>query len=167
MIGSRIKKLRKALDLTQQEFSLKIGVKRNTIAKYETGRGDPIDAVISLICREFNVSEEWLRTGAGGDAAMFEKKPETQLDELAKIYDLDDLDRRIILRYLQLSERDREVVKQYMHSIVSDLETAAPQSDQDTLKQKADEYSDMAREQFILEESTGSPVSSVKESDVG
>lgn len=64
-MGERIKELRKALNLTQQEFSDRIGVKRNTIAQYETGRNDPIDAVISLICREFNVSETWLRTGEG------------------------------------------------------------------------------------------------------
>lgn len=61
----RLKKLRKTLDMTQQEFADKIGIKRNTIATYESGRNEPIDAVISLICREFNVNEEWLRTGKG------------------------------------------------------------------------------------------------------
>lgn len=29
------------------------------------GRNDPIDAIVTLICREFGVSEEWLRTGEG------------------------------------------------------------------------------------------------------
>ena len=62
---NRIKKIRKELDLTQQEFADKIGIKRNTLSTYESGRNEPIDAVISLICREFNVSKEWLRTGEG------------------------------------------------------------------------------------------------------
>ena len=61
----RIKELRKALHFTQQEFADRIGIKRNTIANYETGRNEPIDAVISLICKEFNVNERWLRTGEG------------------------------------------------------------------------------------------------------
>ena len=61
----RLKELRKALHLTQQELSDRIGVKRNTIANYETGRNIPIDAVVALICREFHVSEAWLRTGEG------------------------------------------------------------------------------------------------------
>lgn len=61
----RIKKLRKDLDLTQREFGDRIGIKGNSIANYELGRNEPIDAVISLICREFNVSEEWLRYGTG------------------------------------------------------------------------------------------------------
>lgn len=61
----RIKEIRKKLDLTQQEFADRIGIKRNTIANYETGRNDPVNSVISLICREFSVSEEWLRYGTG------------------------------------------------------------------------------------------------------
>ena len=61
----RLKQLRKTLDLTQQEFADRIGTKRNTIAKYETNTNMPSDAVISLICREFNVNKNWLRTGTG------------------------------------------------------------------------------------------------------
>lgn len=61
----RLKKLRKALDLTQQEFADRIGSKRNTVAKYETETNTPSAAVVSLICREFNVNEEWLRDGIG------------------------------------------------------------------------------------------------------
>lgn len=64
-MNDRLKKLRKALDLTQQEFADRIGVKRNSLANYETGRNTPIDAIIVSICREFNVNEEWLRTGSG------------------------------------------------------------------------------------------------------
>lgn len=61
----RLKKLRKTLDLTQQEFADRIGIKRNTLSTYESGRNIPIDAVIALICREFNVNEHWLRDGTG------------------------------------------------------------------------------------------------------
>ena len=64
-MDKRIKKLRKTLDLTQQAFADKLGIRQNTIAKYETGRGTPTTSVISLMVREFNVNEEWLRTGKG------------------------------------------------------------------------------------------------------
>ena len=64
-LKDRLRKLRKTLDLTQQKFGERIGVKGNTIAQYEMGRNEPIDSVFSLICKEFNVSEEWLRTGKG------------------------------------------------------------------------------------------------------
>lgn len=61
----RLKILRKKLDLTQQEFAERIGSKRNTVAKYETEANTPSTAVVSLICREFNVNEDWLRNGNG------------------------------------------------------------------------------------------------------
>lgn len=77
-MNERIKKLRKALDLTQREFGERIGVKGNTIAQYEVGRNEPIDAVISLICREFDVNETWLRTGEG---EMFVQK--SRSDEIS------------------------------------------------------------------------------------
>lgn len=64
-MNDRIKKVRTALGLSQQEFADRIGIKRGAVANYEVGRNEPIDAVISLICREFNVSEHWLRTGEG------------------------------------------------------------------------------------------------------
>ena len=73
----RLKKLRKALDLTQQEFADRIGISRGNIATYETRDGSPGNSVINLICREFNVSETWLRTG---DGEMFIKR--TRNDEL-------------------------------------------------------------------------------------
>lgn len=64
-MDERIKKVRKSLDLTQQKFADRLGVARNNIAGYETGKRYPSEAVISLICREFDVNEDWLRTGEG------------------------------------------------------------------------------------------------------
>ena len=64
-MSERLKELRKMLGLTQQEFADRLGIKRNAVTNYEVGRNAPADMVVSLICREFNVSEEWLRTGKG------------------------------------------------------------------------------------------------------
>lgn len=71
----QLKKLRKHLDMTQQAFADKIGMKQNTIAQYEMGRTIPSDAIVFSICREFGVNEEWLRTGEG---EMFEELTEQQ-----------------------------------------------------------------------------------------
>lgn len=64
-MNERLKALRKSLNLTQKDFAEKIGIKRNTLAKYETGVISPSTAVVSLICRVFNVNEDWLRSGEG------------------------------------------------------------------------------------------------------
>ena len=78
---TRLKAVRKAVGLTQQEFADRLGIKRGAVANYEIGRNDPIDAVISLICREFGVNETWLRTGEGEMFAPVD--PENQLMEWA------------------------------------------------------------------------------------
>ncbi len=64
-MNERIKQLRKELGLTQQQFADGLKIARGNIAAYEVGKNAPSDAVISLICREFNVNEAWLRDGSG------------------------------------------------------------------------------------------------------
>ena len=65
-IGDRIKELRKSvLEMTQDEFSEKIGIKRSGLSLVEIGRNNPSDQTIRSICREFGVSESWLRYGEG------------------------------------------------------------------------------------------------------
>lgn len=61
----RIKTLRKSTGLNQTDFGARVGVKGNTIGNYEIGLRNPSDAVVFSICREFNVSENWLRHGEG------------------------------------------------------------------------------------------------------
>lgn len=113
-IGERIKAVRDKLDITQEDFAQKIGTKRNTVTNYEAGRREPMESTIKSICREFNVNYDWLKDGEG---EMFDAVPETLVDELAQEFNLDDLDRRIILGYLQLSESDRGTIKRYIQSL--------------------------------------------------
>lgn len=113
-IGERIKAVRQAKDMTQEDFSQKLGTARNTIANYEIGRREPMEATIKSICREFNVNYDWLKDGEGD---MFDAVPETLVDELGQEFNLDDLDRRIILGYLQLSEADRGAIKRYIQGL--------------------------------------------------
>lgn len=118
----RIKELRKALGLTQQKFADALGVKQNTIAQYESGRNAPIDAVVSLICREFNVNEEWLRTGEG---AMFLER--SRDEELSAFFgDLlagqPDFKRRLITVLSRLDESEWELLEQMADKLVEETQ---------------------------------------------
>lgn len=113
-MNQRIKLLRKSLDLTQREFGDRIGVKGNTIANYELGRNEPIDAVISLICREFNVSEEWLRDGTGD---MFIADNLSELDALVMKYGLSDADQVLIEKYISLKPKSRDTIIQFISEV--------------------------------------------------
>ncbi|HCO62550.1 MAG TPA: XRE family transcriptional regulator [Clostridiales bacterium] len=110
-MNDRIKSLRKQLGLTQEEFAARIRVKRGAIANYEIGRNEPVDSVLSLICREFRVNEQWLRTGEG---EMF--LPKSRNEELLAFVeqlagsDSNDIRVQIATIMARLSSEDWEAV---------------------------------------------------------
>lgn len=61
----RIAEVRKAVNLTQEKFAAQLGLSRNFLWMIEKGDRVPSDRTIADICREFNVNENWLRTGEG------------------------------------------------------------------------------------------------------
>ena len=117
-MNERIKKLRKELDMTQQEFAEGIGIKRNTMATYESGRNEPIDAVISLICTKYNVNENWLRTGEG---EMFVEM--SYDDEIAQFVgqvmgeEDDSFKKRLISGLAALDDNGWKVLEDFLDSI--------------------------------------------------
>lgn len=70
-INERINKVRKRKEFTQKDFGERIGMKANSISDIEKGKNSVTEYVIKLVCSEFNVNEQWLRTGEGGDENMF------------------------------------------------------------------------------------------------
>ena len=117
----RIKLLRQSLKMTQQEFADKLHIKRGAIANYEVGRNIPADSVIALICKEFDVSESWLRTG---DGPMFvAQSPDEQITAyVAKTLRGDNEFKKAILSLL-LSRTDEElaVIERAYHDLESIL----------------------------------------------
>lgn len=57
--------MRQHFGLSQFDFGNKIGVTTSSISKLEKGTNNPSDQTCKLICQEFNVSPQWLRTGEG------------------------------------------------------------------------------------------------------
>lgn len=121
-IGERLKKLRKELGLTQAAFAARIGSVQNTVTGYESGRRNPSVPVIALVCREFNVREEWLRTG---DGPMFPQKEPEPLDLLLKDRgvlpgDLPSV-KSVVESFLELDKPSRDAVIQFVQSCAEKL----------------------------------------------
>ena len=64
-IGTRIKGIRKGAGLTLEKFGAKIGITAASISTIENGKSNPSVQTVLMICREFNVNEDWLRDGTG------------------------------------------------------------------------------------------------------
>lgn len=119
-IGERIKKLRRFLDLTQQEFADRLGVSRGNIGAYETDRSNVGPAAFSLICRTFNVSEAWLRDGEGGEDPVFVKRD--RLDELETfVADLETQDPDFRHRLLTILAKFRPEQWELLEEMVQEL----------------------------------------------
>lgn len=80
-MNDRIKEIRKALGLSQDEFGRRLGVTRGAVTNIELNKVEPKPLFVDLICREFNVNELWLREGIG---EMFQER--TRSEELAAFF---------------------------------------------------------------------------------
>lgn len=114
-MNERIKILRKHLGLSGEKFGERIGVQRNAISRIETGKNGLTEANIKSICREFNVSEDWLRYGKGD---MFNELSKISLDEL--MADADPLDLAIMKAYFSLDKDIRKKALEHFQKCLSD-----------------------------------------------
>lgn len=79
-MNERVKELRKFLGFSGEKFGERLGVTKTAISLIESGKNNITDQMVKSICREFGVSEEWLRTGEGEMLV-----PVTTDDEFARI----------------------------------------------------------------------------------
>lgn len=66
----QIRTLREYLKLTRADFGERIGMSGDSINNLERGRIVIKDFILKLISQEFNVDENWLRTGEGSMFAL-------------------------------------------------------------------------------------------------
>ena len=105
-MNERIKELRKIKNMTLEAFGAKVGVTRAAVSNIENCRSNPSDQLILSICREFGVSEQWLRTGTG---EMF--PPRTRAQEIADfaadlLSDEPESIRSVVISYLMRWDAD-------------------------------------------------------------
>lgn len=117
-MNERFKQIRKALGMTQDEFSSKISLSRNFIAQIESGTKTPSDRTVSDVCREFNVNGDWLRTG-NGEMFIPETKDEQITNMLADVLKSEDSDfkKRLIVALSKLDEPGWNALEKFIDSI--------------------------------------------------
>lgn len=104
----RLKQIRKnsPYGKTQDAFAEFLGISKQNISSYETGRRSPSDGVIQLICQKCHVNKEWLLTGKGD----MESSIDTDYESVAVyIGETDPKAKQAILEYWKLSDEDKEL----------------------------------------------------------
>ncbi len=114
----RIKSLRLSQNLNQENFSKRINISRSNLGNIETGKVKPTERILSDICREFSINEDWLRYG---EEPMY--RPPMEIDNLlaSKIGELiasdDEFVKSFVLEFLNLSPEAKESVKSFLRNI--------------------------------------------------
>lgn len=143
MIGDRIKEIRTALKLNQIDFGKRLNLSQSAVANYEKNVRVPIDAVILSICREFSVSEAWLRTGEG--EPFVEKTRDQQIEDMVNeimAEKPEDFRRRFIHALTALDVEGWKAVEAFIDQVAA--QEPAPESG---LKYNKE----MSREDFLRE----------------
>ena len=104
-IFDRIIKVRSESKESQEKFAAKLGLSRNFINQVENKKKNVSDRTISDICREYNINEEWLRTGSGDMTVPISKDKEISR-MLATVLksDENDFKRRLISALSRLDD---------------------------------------------------------------
>lgn len=121
-INERISELIDELNIKQKDFAYKIKLKPNTLSMIRSGKRAVTDRVISDICREFNISEVWLREGLG---PMRSNKPARSKILTFADY-VDNLDKSSFLKLLmesvaELSDKQLEQMEEIGKSILHNI----------------------------------------------
>ena len=117
----RIKAVRKELALNQTDFGSRIGVKQGTVAAYENGSRIPLDSVIVSICREFGVSEHWLRTGDGEMFVRLSREEEITKFAMSIVRNPDsEFQRRFVSVLAQLTPEQWQLMEQMAHHLIDE-----------------------------------------------
>lgn len=123
-MNKRIKILRKELGLSGEKFGERLGIKKAAISKIENGDNNVTEQMFKLICREFNVNEDWLRTGNG---EMF--KTYDYDDEVAECiesmitedYPFYNIIKGVMVAYNRSKPDDRKIIDNFMEQVVDVL----------------------------------------------
>lgn len=145
-IYERIRVLRKDhLNMTQTEFAERLGVTRSVIKNIELNalaKPDQKLSLMKLICKEFNVSEDWLLDGVG---EMFIKTPEDTMGRLIAEFDLDEFAAGAVLEYLKLDDDRRAMLRDFVARLMPYLDLAGPADERKglaemSIDEKVDDY---------------------------
>lgn len=118
--NARIKAIRKAANLTQEEFGARIGIKQNSVALIESGKRNPSSQLILSICREFGINRTWLETGKGD---MMDTSVEQSIELLTRAMEGDSSAKKQLIRIVAAMPDDLlESMVSYLKSAIKEPE---------------------------------------------
>lgn len=95
----RVKEIRNDFKMSQTAFAESLGITRDGVAGYESGRTNLSKTMIKLICHEFKVNENWLINGIG-EKYINIQSTDSVVESLAKEHNWDSTDKELAMMYV-------------------------------------------------------------------
>lgn len=119
-INSRIAAVINASGLTKTAFAERLKVSQQHISRLAKD-GTPSDRTIVDICREFGVSEHWLRTGEGEMFVRLSREEEITKFAMSIVRNPDnEFQRRFISVLAQLTPEQWQLMEQMAHQLIDE-----------------------------------------------
>ena len=120
-INSRISAVIHASGLTKTAFAGRLNISQSHISKITNGDSIPSDRTIVDICREFGVSEHWLRTGEGEMFVRLSREEEITKFAMSIVRNPDsEFQRRFISVLAQLTPEQWKLMEQMAHQLIDE-----------------------------------------------
>ena len=155
-IGERIKQIRKENKLTLEKFGAYLKISPQSVSKLERGVSNPSDQTVFLICREFHINEEWLRTGEG---EPHQAAYQDSLWEIVQSRGLDSADYALISGIMDMPAEVRKALITAIVDIADKVKRGEPLTaiptmavvepvEQEQPEEPAEEESDLSEEEI-------------------
>lgn len=118
-ISARIAAVIKASGLTKTAFAERLNVSQSFVSRLAVGASVPSDRTILDICREFNVSERWLRTGEGEMFVQLSREEEITKFAMEVIRDpASEFQRQLIATMARLEPAQWKLMEQMLDELI-------------------------------------------------
>lgn len=116
-LGERVKEIRKELKLSQGDFGKQLGVQNHVIYNLESGRNKTInETLLKFMCNQYGINKNWLFYGIGN---KFIEDNNNLLVQFKNKYNLSNLEYKILEGYLNLDDKQRKAVDDFLHRIIT------------------------------------------------
>ena len=122
-IGKRIGTVIEVLGIKKVQFAERIKVDQSFISQLVSGKRNPSDRTVADICREFNVDENWLRTGEGEMFVQLSEDAEfIQILSEIEVSD-DDFIKALLRSYWRLSDNEKAAIHKLVNGMLNEKKT--------------------------------------------
>lgn len=119
---NRIRKVRADSGLSMEKFGERIGITKSSVSLLESGKNNPSEQTLKLICKEFKVNYDWLAVGEG---EMYREIEDDTAEAVSDLLEEDNPFYNLILgimkTYKKLDDKSQAALRNLSQELLDNL----------------------------------------------